>query len=120
VLDLTRLFRSDENAKDYAAGEVVFEIGDFAQEMYVVLQGQVDIVAHDKVLETVNPGGMFGEMALIDSSPRSAGAVARSDCRLVPVDQRRFQYMVQQTPYFSLHVMRVLAERLRRTTGSQF
>jgi CRP-like cAMP-binding protein len=116
VLDLTRLFRSDEKARDYTAGEIIIETGDIDQEMFVILEGQVDIVADDKVLETVNPGGMFGEMALIDASPRSAGAVARSDCRLVPVDQRRFQYMVQQTPYFSLHVMRVLAERLRRST----
>lgn len=118
VLDLTRLFRSDENARNLAAGEKIFDTGDFDQEMYVVLEGQVDIVADNQVLETVNPGGMFGEMALIDSSPRSAGAIARSDCRVVPVDQRRFQYMVQQTPYFSLHVMRVLAERLRRSTQS--
>jgi CRP-like cAMP-binding protein len=118
VLDLTRLFRSDKNAADYAAGDTIIEVGDVSLEMYVVLEGQVDIIAHDKVLETVNPGGMFGELALIDASPRSASAVARSDCRLVPVDQKRFQFLVQQHPYFSLHVMRVLAERLRRTTDS--
>lgn len=116
VLDLTRLFGRDKNAQDFAEGATIFEEGDFSREMFVVIEGQVDIVKDGNILETVNPGGMFGEMALIDASPRSAGAVARCDCRLVPVDQQRFQFLIQQTPFFALHVMRVLAERLRRVT----
>ena len=118
MLDLTRLFRTDKNATEYSAGDTIIKVGDVSLEMFIVLEGQIDIIAHDKVLETVNPGGMFGELALIDASPRSASAVARSNCRIVPVDQKRFQFLVQQHPYFSLHVMRVLAERLRRTTES--
>ena len=116
MLDLTRLFGRDKNAADYPAGTVIFSDGDFSSEMYVVLEGQVDIVAQGIVLETVNPGGMFGEMALIDASPRSASAVTRSDCRLVPVNQQRFQFLIQQTPFFALEVMRILADRLRRVT----
>lgn len=116
MLDLTRLFGRDKNAQEIAEGTVIFNEGDFSREMYVVIEGQVDIVAGDKILETVNPGGIFGEMALIDAAPRSAAAVARCDCILVPVDQQRFQFLIQQTPYFALHVMRVLAERLRRVT----
>jgi CRP-like cAMP-binding protein len=46
--------------------------------------------------------------------PRSALAIARIDCRLVPIDEKRFTFLVQQTPYFSIQVMRVIAERLRR------
>jgi len=53
------------------------------------------------------------EMALIDARERSATAIAKSDCRLAPVDQKRFLFMVQQTPFFSLDVMRVLVRRLR-------
>lgn len=116
MLDLTRLFRSDKNAVDFSAGDEIIKTGEISQEMYVLLDGQVDIIAEGKILETVNPGGMFGEMALIDASPRSADAVARCDGRLVPVDQKQFQFLVQQHPYFALHVMRVLAERLRRIT----
>ena len=118
MLDLTRLFGRDKNAVNYEAGKSIFDTGDLEQVMYVVVDGQVDIVLGDKVLETINPGGLFGEMALIDASPRSAGAVARSDCKIVPVDQRRFQFLIQQTPYFALHVMRILAERLRRQTSA--
>jgi CRP/FNR family cyclic AMP-dependent transcriptional regulator len=116
MLDLTILFGRDRNATDFTAGEYIFREGDDSREMYAVLRGQVDIILGDRVLETVSPGGLFGEMALIDPAPRSADAVARSDCRIVPIDNRQFQLQVQQTPYFAIHVMRVQADRLRRQT----
>ena len=52
-------------------------------------------------------------MALIDTKPRSATATAVSACKLAPIDERRFLFLVQQTPFFALHVMRVMASRLR-------
>ncbi|MCI0525856.1 MAG: cyclic nucleotide-binding domain-containing protein [Nitrospira sp.] len=75
---------------------------------------QVDILIQDKVLETVKPGGILGEMALIDAKPRSATAVAKTDCKLVPIDEKRFVFLVQETPYFAIQVMQVMVERLRR------
>jgi CRP/FNR family cyclic AMP-dependent transcriptional regulator len=56
-------------------------------------------------------------MALIDAKPRSLSAVARTDCKLAAVDRQRFSFMVTETPYFALHVMQVMAERLRRRGG---
>jgi CRP-like cAMP-binding protein len=53
-------------------------------------------------------------MALIESRPRSATAVARTDWKLVAVSEKRFAFLVQQTPHFALQVMRVMADRLRR------
>ena len=117
MLDLLNLFGRDENAVDYAAGQTIFCVGDEGREMYVVLDGLVDISIDARVIETINPGGMFGEMALIDYSPRSsATATARTDCRLTPIDERRFNFLVGQTPFFALHVMGVMAQRLRRQT----
>jgi CRP-like cAMP-binding protein len=81
--------------------------------MFMVKTGEVEIIKYGKVIDSVGPGGIFGEMALIDISPRSAAARARSDCVLVPVDEYNFLFLVQHTPYFSLQVMRSLAERLR-------
>jgi CRP-like cAMP-binding protein len=52
-------------------------------------------------------------MALIDHSPRSASARAKTDCQLVPIDEARFKYMIQQTPFFAIEVMRVITRRLR-------
>jgi CRP-like cAMP-binding protein len=67
-----------------------------------------------KLVETVRPGGILGEMALIDAAPRSATAIAKTQCVLVPIDEKRFADLIQRRPEFALHVMRVLANRLRR------
>jgi CRP-like cAMP-binding protein len=99
----------------FASGETIFHEGDPRSAMFVVNEGEVEIRLGNKVIEVVQPGGIFGEMAMIDGHPRTATAIARSDCKLVPIDQKRFQFLVQQTPYFAIEVMRVLADRLRRT-----
>ena len=109
------IFRHAETL-DLSAGETVFEQGDTGMAMYVVAEGEVEILSGQVVLETARPGSVIGEMALIDHAPRSATAVAKTDCKLVAVDERRFEFLVQQTPYFALEVMQLMAERLRRAT----
>lgn len=112
------LFRNESNPVLYRQGEVIFSEGDPGDCMYVIREGEVDILAGQKVVDTAIAGDIFGEMALIDSSARSATARARTDCTLIPVDQRRFTFLIQQTPFFSIHVMRILADRIRRTNHS--
>lgn len=114
MLDLTRLFRRDQNTMELPAGETIFREGDECSVMYIVLDGQVDIIISDKIVETVDPGGLFGEMALLGPAPRSASAVARFDTTLVAVDNRNFLLKIRETPYFAIQVMGVLADRLRR------
>jgi CRP-like cAMP-binding protein len=70
-----------------------------------------------ETVETLGPDGMFGEMALVDRSARSATAVAESECEPVQVDLPRFRRPVYDTPYFAGRVMRVVAERLRRASA---
>ena len=108
------LFRQETDTTDLSPGEAVFREGDKGDVVYVVLEGSVDIVVGGTVVETAARGAVLGEMALIDDSPRSASAIAKTASRLVAIDRRRFQFMVQQTPNFSIHVMKVMAERLRR------
>lgn len=74
----------------------------------------MEVIANGKVIDSHGPGGMFGEMAIIDHSPRSATVVAKTDCRLVPLDEDRFMAHVHRTPFFALTVMRMLSERLRQ------
>jgi len=64
-------------------------------------------------VETVEEGGLLGEMSLVDDRERSASAVALVDCELVPIDEKRFLFLVQETPFFALEVMRTMARRLR-------
>jgi len=110
---LQSLFRHSEDLVDFAAGTTVFSEGDVGDAMYVVKDGEVDIVVHGKVVETVGSGGIVGEMALIDPGPRSASVIARSPCTLVKISPARFQFLVQQTPFFAIEVMRMLVRRLR-------
>jgi len=108
------LFRNATDFESFPAGQVIFQEGQSGDVMYAVTEGEVDIRIHDKVIETVGPGGILGEMALIDTKPRSATAIARTDCKLVPINEKRFAFLVQQTPHFAVQVMRVMADRLRR------
>jgi CRP-like cAMP-binding protein len=108
------LFRNARDFESHPAGHVVFRAGDPGDTMYVIKEGEVDILINDQVVETVGPGGIIGEMALIDTRARSATVVTKTDCQLVPINEKRFAFLIQQTPYFSLQVMRVLVERLRR------
>ena len=104
---------ADSETIEFAPGEIIFSAGEEGNLMYVVTGGEVDIQVGPTIAETVTVGGIFGEMALIDGHVRSAGAVARTQCKLVPVDQRRFQFLVSEMPFFALQVMSIMAERLR-------
>lgn len=116
------LFSKDPDSISLNVGDVLFREGDAGDKMYVLLEGSVDVTIGGRVVETAAPGALLGEIALIDRSPRSATVTAKVPSRLAQVDQRRFHFLVQQTPYFATHVMQVLAGRLRNmdkwVTGS--
>jgi hypothetical protein len=71
--------------RDFKAGEVIFNQGDPAAELFVIQSGRVDITLGNRLLTSLSDHDIFGEMALIDAAPRSASAVAKTDVRLVPV-----------------------------------
>jgi len=108
------LFRNAKDAKVFKAGETIFREGESGHEMYVIQTGEVDVLVNGKMIFTEKEGGIIGEMSLVDARPRSASAVARTDCAVVAVEEQRFLFMVQQTPFFALQVMRIMVERLRR------
>ena len=107
------LFAHELNPVRLAPGDVLFRAGDAADGMYVVLDGTVEVVVGDKVVETSVRGAILGEMALIDQTPRGATVRARDAATLVKLDERRFQRVIQQNPFFATHVMKVLVERIR-------
>jgi len=108
------MFAAEANPRICEAGEVIFREFDMGSEMYVVLEGEVELAIGPKVVETLGAGEPFGEMALIDQAPRTATAVARTACKLAVIPEKRFLFMVQTTPHFALHIMKVMADRLRR------
>jgi CRP/FNR family transcriptional regulator, cyclic AMP receptor protein len=100
--------------RNFSKGKTIFQEGDRGDEFFIVVRGQVAIRSGDRLLETLEADGIFGEMALIDDSPRSATAVTLSDVTLAPIKENQFLFLVQNAPFFALSVMRVLARRLRR------
>jgi CRP-like cAMP-binding protein len=97
------------------AGEIIFKEGDAAEQLFVIKSGEVGIQSGNRMLAELSANHIFGEMALIDAAPRSATAVAMTDVELVPISEKQFLFLVSQTPFFALKVMRTLARRLRTT-----
>ena len=117
-LDFSLLTRAGFPLQRFAAGDRIFVQDDEGSWMYVVRTGKVNITTYGTVLESVGPNGIFGEMALIDGSPRSATAVASEPTEVAPIDRAAFAHLVRQDPDFALQVMRLLAARIRQMNAS--
>ena len=107
------LFSNEERLESFQAGDTIFREGDEGKSMYVVVEGAVRLSVTGRSLDRVGKGGVFGEMALIDAAPRSATAIAASECKLASVSRERFMELVGQSPPFALEIMTVMANRLR-------
>jgi CRP-like cAMP-binding protein len=113
---LEALMLVDDRPQALAGGEVLFREGAKGAHMYIVKSGELELRVGGRLLEVVGPGGLVGEMALIDPAPRSATAVARGRCVVSAVNAGTFDELVQRVPRLALEVMRIMARRLRRTT----
>jgi CRP/FNR family cyclic AMP-dependent transcriptional regulator len=114
-MNLLDLFRNETDLKKLEAGKTLFREGDAGNLMYVLMSGTAEISVNNKVVEFAVAGAIVGEMGMIDEGPRSATVKAMSDCKFLPVDRERFDQLVLNTPQFAQYVMRVIADRLRRT-----
>ena len=108
------LFREDPRMVAVRAGAKLFGQGDPADLMYVLTKGEARILIGEREVERLGLGAIVGEMALIDRQPRSATVEAITDCEFVCVDEKRFKFLVTETPGFALGVMGVLVDRLRK------
>jgi CRP/FNR family transcriptional regulator, cyclic AMP receptor protein len=113
-VDFGLLLRPEVPTRSFAKGGTIFKEGDHGDEFFVVVSGKVEIRSGSRRLEILGPKGIFGEMALIDDSPRSATVVALTAVKVAPISEMQFLFLVEHMPAFALKVMRVLAERLRR------
>jgi CRP/FNR family transcriptional regulator, cyclic AMP receptor protein len=107
------VFRNSSDTREVPTDGVIFEIGEQGEEMYGIIEGKVELRLHDGRVLELGPDECFGEMALVDSSPRSATAVASEPTKLAVIDRRRFLFLIHETPTFALQVMHGMAEILR-------
>src|SRR5579864_9046701 len=95
-------------------GEFLFREGDDADALYIVQRGALRIISGSTVYETVQAGGIVGEMAIIDEGmPRSASVIAGTHARLIKIVPGEFACLIAEVPEFALMVMRVTVRRLR-------
>ena len=102
----------------YDQGKVIMVAGQAGALMYVVTEGRVAISIRGAVVERIGPGGIFGEMALVDQSPRAANAAAETDCSLLAINRNVFLSLVKSEPAFGIALLSAMAERLRHTAAA--
>ncbi len=103
----------------FKKGDAIIKEGDSVDLAYGIKEGNVDIMLGEIVIEHVLPGGIFGELSLIDQKTSGVSVVAVTDCQIVPINKRQFMFLIEQTPYFAFDVMSVMADRLRQCYRSQ-
>ena len=107
------LFQNAQRTVTIPPGGVVFKEGDTGDDMYGIVSGEVQLETGNRVIATLGNDEVFGEMALVDSSPRMATAIAVSETELAVIDRHRFLFLVHETPMFALSVMSAMANRFR-------
>jgi len=102
----------------YDKGKVIMVAGQTGALMYVVIDGWVGISIRGALVERIGQGGVFGEMALVDQSPRAANATAETDCALLAISRQVFLNLVKSEPTFGISLLGAMAERLRNTAAA--
>ena len=113
--DFRGVARAGGMTLSYRAGDFIFREGDTAACMFIVLRGSVEMSTRDKTVATIAEGKPFGMLSLIDKRLRANSARALEDCELALIDERRFRFMVEETPEFVWFVINEFASRLRAT-----
>ncbi len=112
--DCSMLIRRGIPLKRFDAGERIFLEHDVGDAMYVVRSGAVDIITFGRVLEHVQAGCIFGELALMNDAPRTAAALASQPTEVLVIDKPAFLALTADEPEFTLAVMEIMSRRMRK------
>jgi len=107
-------FRNAPAIRTVPAGVTLFKAGDPADFVYILIDGQANLLVGKTVVEVAVRGNLLGEVALIDGKPRSATVMTRTQCQVLPIDAAQFHALMRDLPEFSDYVMNAMAERMRR------
>jgi CRP-like cAMP-binding protein len=107
--------------RNFGKGEVVFSQGERGEALYGVASGRVRISAtgtggQEVFLSIMEPGDTFGEIAVMDGLPRTAGATALDQTRLIVINRADFLHLLEQEPNLAIHLLKLLCRRLRWTS----
>ncbi len=99
--------------ESFEKGQYIVNEGDLGKELFMIVKGEVEVVAGGNVVAVMKEGAGFGEMALIDNQPRSADIVARNDVLVLKMESDDFLEILKQRDEVALGVIRVLTGRIR-------
>ncbi|MBL1175357.1 cyclic nucleotide-binding domain-containing protein [Pantanalinema sp. GBBB05] len=112
--EVVAIFQSSPEIQTFAAGEVIFTQGEPGEDMYGILEGEIEQYINGQLIETLKTGDIFGVGALIQPDRlRVTKAIAKTNCKLASMNQRHFLFAIQETPTFALEVLRSYYDRLR-------
>ena len=98
---------------DFPAGKVLTVQGKSGGEFFIVLSGVAEVRRDGAVVDTIENGDHFGEIALLDDGPRTATVVARTPLRCLLLSPRQFQDVLHQDAEIAVHLLRDVTRRLR-------
>lgn len=96
-------------------GEEIFAEGEDGDALYLVVDGKVRVHREDRVIADLGERECFGEMAILDASPRSATVTSLENCHLMKISREDFQEILSEKPEIAMGIIRVLTSRLRNT-----
>lgn len=106
-----------DSSASYSAGDIIFAQGDLGTDMYIIQEGEVEIIKHingeSHLLSHLEKGDFFGEMALLENAPRTADATAKTDVKLLVINGSRFDDMLRKNPEIAVRIIRKYSKRLR-------
>lgn len=120
TLEQLRVLTTHLREEHFLRGEVIFNEGDFNQELFIIVRGRVRIVKNygapqeERLLTVLEPGDFFGEMAIFEEAPRSATAVTEEEAELLVLEPDKFKQTIYQKPDMAFEIFRELSARLRR------
>ncbi len=101
----------------YAAGDMIFSQGDLGTDMFIIQDGEVEIIKHisgeSHILSHLERGDFFGEMALLEAAPRTADAIAKTEVKVLVINGSRFDDMLKKNPEIAVRIIRKYSKRLR-------
>src|ERR687898_3390542 len=110
--ELERIARSGDEIT-MTAGSLLVDQGQTGREAFVVLDGRVIVKRNGRKIATLEPGGIVGELSLLDHGPRTATVVCETDCTLFVIDQRHFRSVLEQHPSIAMKLLATLAANIR-------
>ena len=114
-IETIKILQDNSQIQSFRTGDIIFQQGTEGNIMYGIMNGEVEMLVNEKVIEIIKQGDVFGQGALLhEDHLRTSTARAKTNCQILLLDRQHFLFAVQETPLFALEVMRSYSDRFRR------